>query len=156
MTEANLLAKHLLEIIPAVMRVLSAEIRASGQLPSPAQFGVMVTLAYHPCNLSSLAEEQGVSLPTMSSTINTLEDRGWVRRTRSTVDRRVVNVELTESGLNHLLEIQRHAEEKLMTYLDSISQEESNSLAAGLAILNNLFDITEGPGNDANCDDSED
>jgi DNA-binding MarR family transcriptional regulator len=153
MTEANILAKQLMEIIPSVMRILSAEIRASRQLPSPAQFGVMVTLAYHPCNLSSLADEQGVSLPTMSNTINTLEDRGWVSRTRSTVDRRVVNIELTESGMNHLLEIQSHAEQKILTYLISISPEESDSLAAGLTIMGDMFKVTDGLANKANCDD---
>ena len=144
MTEPNLLAKQLIEIIPVVMRTLATEIRASGHLPSPAQFGVMVTLAYHPCNLSSLAEEQGVSLPTMSSTINTLEERGWVSRTRSKVDRRVVNIELTESGLSQLLVIQRHAEQKLMNILSSISEEDGESLASGLSVLSRLFNISEG------------
>jgi DNA-binding MarR family transcriptional regulator len=153
MTEAQQLAKQLLEIIPSVMRFLSAEIRASGSLPSPAQFGVMVTLAYHPCNLSSLAEENGVSLPTMSSTINTLVERGWVKRTRSTVDRRVVNAEITESGMNHLLDIQSHAEEKLLMLLDPINDEDREQLSAGLEILSSIFDITEGLSNKDNCVD---
>jgi DNA-binding MarR family transcriptional regulator len=153
MTEAQQLAKQLLEIIPSVMRFLSAEIRASGSLPSPAQFGVMVTLAYHPCNLSSLAEENGVSLPTMSSTINTLVERGWVKRTRSTVDRRVVNAEITESGMNHLLDIQSHAEEKLLMLLDPINDEDRDQLSAGLEILSSIFDITEGLSNKDNCVD---
>jgi len=153
MTEAQQLAKQLLEIIPSVMRYLAAEIRASGHLPSPAQFGVMVTLAYHPCNLSSLAEENGVSLPTMSSTINTLVERGWVRRSRSTVDRRVVNVDITESGMNHLLEIQSHAEQKLMTLLDPVNDLDREQLSAGLEILSNVFDITEGYSNKGNCID---
>jgi len=153
MTEAQQLAKQLLEIIPSVMRFLSAEIRASGSLPSPAQFGVMVTLAYHPCNLSSLAEENGVSLPTMSSTINTLVERGWVKRTRSTVDRRVVNAEITESGMNHLLDIQRHAEQKLLMLLDPIDDEDRDQLSAGLEILSSIFDITEGLSNKDNCVD---
>lgn len=135
------------------MRFLSAEIRASGHLPSPAQFGVMVTLAYHPCNLSSLAEENGVSLPTMSSTINTLVERGWVKRTRSTVDRRVVNAEITESGMNHLLEIQSHAEQKLLKLLDPVNDEDREQLAAGLGILSNVFDITEGFTKKDNCID---
>jgi DNA-binding MarR family transcriptional regulator len=153
MTEAQIVARKILEIIPPVMRMLSAEIRASVYLPSPAQFGVMVTLAYHRCNLSSLAEEQGVSLPTMSSTINTLEQRGWVRRTRSTVDRRVVNVELTESGLNQLLEIQRHAEQKLISLLSSFSEEDRDSLAAGLTIMGTLFEVADGQSPKVDCDD---
>ncbi|MFN2187715.1 MAG: MarR family winged helix-turn-helix transcriptional regulator [Candidatus Promineifilaceae bacterium] len=153
MTDTNLLAKQLLEIVPAVMRVLSAEIRASGQLPSPAQFSVMVTLAYHPCNLSNLAELNGVSLPTMSSTINTLSQRGWVRRTRSSVDRRVVNVEITEDGMNQLLEIQSHAEQKLQNLLRPLNNEDQNKLADGLKIISSIFDIAESNINSEDCID---
>ncbi|MGB3713858.1 MAG: MarR family transcriptional regulator [Candidatus Promineifilaceae bacterium] len=144
MSETQILARQILEIIPPVMRMLSADIRGSGHLPSPAQFGVMVTLAYHSCNLSSLADDQGVSLPTMSSTINTLEERGWVRRTRSTVDRRVVIVELTEAGLDQLLIIRCYAEERLMALLGSITDVERDSLTAGLSVMKSIFDVTEG------------
>lgn len=153
MTDTQILARQLLEIIPPVMRTLSADIRGSGHLPSPAQFGVMVTLAYHSCNLSSLADEQGVSLPTMSSTINTLEERGWVRRTRSTEDRRVVIAELTEAGLNQLLKIRSYAEQRLMVILDSITDKERDSLAAGLVVMSKMFDVTEGDVDREKCID---
>ena len=73
MEDSFTLARKLLQIIPSVMQTLAAELRKTGQLLSPSQFGVMVTLHYHPCNLSELAEHQGVSLPTMSSTITRLE-----------------------------------------------------------------------------------
>ena len=143
MYEANTLARQILEIIPPVMRTLSADIRGSGHLPSPAHFGVMVTLAYHPCNLSSLAEDQGVSLPTMSSTVSTLEERGWVKRKRSTRDRRVVNVELTGAGLDRLLEIRSYAENRLIAMLGTITDKDRETLATGLSVMSRLFEIAD-------------
>ncbi len=145
MTDPNTLARQILEIIPAVMRTLSADMRGSGRLPSPAHFGVMVTLAYQSCNLSELADVQDVSLPTMSSTINTLEERGWVERTRSIEDRRVVNIKLTEAGLDRLLKIRQHAEHRLLELLVTIDDTERDALAQGLMVMSRMFEVPEGP-----------
>lgn len=153
MTAAHTLARQMLEIIPPAMRTLSADIRGSGQLPSPAQFGVMVRLAYHPCNLSNLAEDQGVSLPTMSSTVSTLEEHGWVKRTRSTKDRRVVNIELTDAGLEQLLEIRGYAERRLVALLESITDKDHDTLAAGLSVMRRLFAVAEGQTASDDCID---
>lgn len=115
-------------------------------MPSPAHFGVMVSLAYHTCNLSELAEDQGVSLPSMSSTIDTLEERGWVRRSRSTLDRRVVNIELTDAGLSQLLVLQQYAEKKLLDLLGPITDDERVALSTGLDVMCRMFDIADGSG----------
>jgi DNA-binding MarR family transcriptional regulator len=45
------------------------------------------------------AESAGISKGTLTGVVKTLESRGWLRRTPSTVDRRLVNLELTESGV---------------------------------------------------------
>ena len=153
MPEANTLARQILEIIPPVMRTLSADIRGSGHLPSPAHFGVMVTLAYHPCNLSSLADDQGVSLPTMSSTVSTLAERGWVKRKRSTRDRRVVNIELTEAGLDQLLEIRSYAEKRLVALLGKTTDKDREALGAGLLVMSRIFEIADGQTNSDECRD---
>lgn len=153
MPEANSLARQILEIIPPVMRTLSADIRGSGHLPSPAHFGIMVTLAYHPCNLSSLADDQGVSLPTMSSTVSTLTERGWVKRKRSTRDRRVVNIELTEAGLDQLLEIRSYAENRLVALLDNITDKDREALRDGLSVMSRMFEIADAQNSSDECPD---
>lgn len=144
MTDIQILARQILEVVPSVMRTLSADMRNSGHLLSPSQFGVMLTLLQHPCNLSSLAEEQGVSLPTMSSTINTLEHRGWVKRSRSSRDRRVVNIELTDSGIRRLTVIRDHAESSLAELMGRTTQEERDSLEAGLSVFRKIFGVSDG------------
>ena len=45
-----------------------------------------------------VAEAVGISKATLTGVTNTLIDRGWVRRIRSTEDRRLVSLELTPAG----------------------------------------------------------
>ncbi|GMQ78890.1 MAG: hypothetical protein BMS9Abin02_1434 [Anaerolineae bacterium] len=143
MEDSLILARKLLQIIPTVMQTLAAELRKTGQLLSPSQFGVMVALHYHHCNLSELAEHQGVSLPTMSSTITRLEENGLVKRTRDGSDRRVVMVELTSSGKEKLAQISDLAETRIGSMLDDLSTDNKKSLADGLEILCKIFDLDE-------------
>src|SRR5215467_2960654 len=91
-------AREILKIIPLVMRTVAAELRAAGELPAPAHFGLLSILCERPRILSELASIQGVSLPTMSNSISAMEERGWVRRAAPMGDRRVVLIEVTAAG----------------------------------------------------------
>ena len=143
MADTAILAQQLLQIIPPVMQTLAAELRKTGLLLSPSHFGVMVMLHLHTCNLSELAEYQGVSLPTMSSTVSRLEERGWVRRDRDANDRRVVRVKLTTSGRRKLSQISEQAEARMETLLAELSDGDRQELARGLEILRRLFGVVD-------------
>ena len=88
-------AREILEIIPLVMRTVAAELRAAGEMPAPAHFGLLSMLSVRPRMLTDLASLQGVSLPTMSNSISAMVERGWVRRDAPDGDRRVVMIEVT-------------------------------------------------------------
>ena len=88
-------ARDILEIIPLVMRTVAAELRAAGDMPAPAHFGLLSILSVRPRKLTDLASAQGVSLPTMSNSISAMAERGWVRRTAPEGDRRVAMIEVT-------------------------------------------------------------
>ncbi|HSW28688.1 MAG TPA: MarR family transcriptional regulator [Longimicrobiales bacterium] len=51
-----------------------------------------------PAMVGELAEHLGVTASTMSLTLTRLEGAGYVRRDRDPLDRRVMNVRLTEAG----------------------------------------------------------
>src|SRR5918998_4171580 len=51
-----------------------------------------------PLQTGDLARLLFTTAPTVSSVVNTLESRGWVRRARLDHDRRLVEVRLTASG----------------------------------------------------------
>ena len=91
-------AREILEIIPLVMRTVAAELRAAGEMPAPAHFGLLSVLSVRPRMLSDLASLQGVSLPTMSNSISAMVERGWVRREAPDGDRRVVMIDVTPTG----------------------------------------------------------
>ncbi len=138
------LALHLLEVIPAVMRTVAAELRRSGHLLNPTHFSVLIILAEGPCILSDLAEQQAVSLPTMSNTISTLVERGWVQRQRDIADRRKVWLALTSAGLAILNEMSQHALRRVNELLIPLSQTERQTLAEGLTVLHRLFGVSTG------------
>src|SRR3979409_1425348 len=110
-------AREILEIIPLVMRTVAAELRAAGELPAPAHFGLLSMLSVRPRMLTDLASLQGVSLPTMSSSISAMVERGWVKRSAPEADRRVAMIEVTATGRAALERVSRAAEGHLADVL---------------------------------------
>ena len=137
-------ARDLLRVIPLVMRTVAAELRAAGELPAPAHFGLLTILGAQPKTLTELATHQGVSLPTMSNSISTMVERGWVKRTSPPGDRRVVLIEVTPQGRATLERVSRAAEAHLGQRLASLDPAARRRLQAGLAVLRRVF--AEGPG----------
>src|SRR3954469_8854466 len=111
--QARETARDILEIIPLVMRTVAAELRAAGELPAPAHFGLLSILSVRARMLTELASIQGVSLPTMSSSISAMVERGWVKRSAPGDDRRVVMIEVTAPGRAALERVSRAAEAHL-------------------------------------------
>lgn len=138
-TQARESARELLEIMPLVMRTLAAELRAAGEMPAPAHFALLATLAEHPRTLTELANLRGVSLPTMSNSISSLVQHGWVRRIESTEDRRVVMVEVTAAGRSALDRVTRSAEAHIAEALTPLDGTSRRRLQAGLGVLRRVF-----------------
>jgi DNA-binding MarR family transcriptional regulator len=132
-------ARDVLEIIPLVMRTVAAELRSAGELPAPAHFGLLSYLSEHPRTLTELAALQGVSLPTMSSSISAMADRGWVRRGAPERDRRSVLVEVTPTGRAALERVARCAEAHLAEVLAPLDTPSRRRLHSGLGVLRRVF-----------------
>jgi DNA-binding MarR family transcriptional regulator len=132
-------AREILKIIPLVMRTVAAELRAAGELPAHAHFGLLTMLSAQPRTLSELANLQGVSLPTMSNSISAMVQRGWVRRTAPPQDRRVVIIEVTPTGKAVVERVGRAAEAHLAVILTPLDAAARRRLQAGLAVLRKIF-----------------
>ena len=66
---------------------------------TPAEFRVLRVLSESgPSSMVTLAMEQGMTAPGMTMVIDKLEGTGLVRRVRSDVDRRAINVVITGKG----------------------------------------------------------
>jgi len=76
-------------------------------------------------DLTELAALQGVSLPTMSSSISAMAERGWVKRAEPEKDRRTVLIEVTANGRAALERVARCAEThvaEVLAPLDAVSR----------------------------------
>jgi len=132
-------ARDILQIVPLVMRAVAAELRSAGELPAPAQFGLLSILSQRPRMLTELASVQGVSLPTMSSSISGLVERGWVKRSAPDGDKRVVMVDVTPTGKAALDRVARAAEAHLAEVLAPLDAPARRRLHAGLGVLRKVF-----------------
>lgn len=132
-------AREILRIIPLVMRTVAAELRAAGEMPAPAHFGLLTILGNQPRTLTELALLQGVSLPTMSNSVSTLVQRGWVKRTSPARDRRVVLIEVTPVGKATVERVGKAAEAHLSEMLADLPAPARRRLKAGLAVLLDVF-----------------
>jgi DNA-binding MarR family transcriptional regulator len=138
-TQARDAARELLEIMPLVMRTVAAELRATGELPAPAHFGLLMALSERARTLTELAAVRGVSLPTMSNSVTALAQRGWIRRSAPGKDRRSVLIDLTPSGRAALDRVGRIAETHLSEMLAPLDRTSRRRLVAGLGVLRKLF-----------------
>ena len=132
-------AREILKIVPLVMRTVAAELRAAGDMPAPAHFGLLSILSVRPRKLTDLAAAQGVSLPTMSNSISAMAERGWVRRAAPDGDRRVVMIEVTAPGRAALERVSRAAEAHLADVLAPLDVPARRRLQGGLGVLRKIF-----------------
>jgi DNA-binding MarR family transcriptional regulator len=138
-------AKGLLEVIPRMMHGLRGELWRGAPPLEAAMFRTMAGLGRRPCSLSDLAGRQGVSLPTMSRTISSLVERGWVERREDPGDRRQVRLELTPVGRAHFARAQARLLRKLADGLNRLSAEEMRGLAGAIAALERAFPLAAQP-----------
>jgi DNA-binding MarR family transcriptional regulator len=139
MSKSSQIARRTLDIIPLVMRVMAAQVRQSPGGVATNHAPILGMLQIRPFTLGELAARMSVSAPTMSNTVTTLEERGWVRRRRSEEDRRVVWIEVTEEGQKALDAMQDEVEARIAKLLEGLSPEEQETLVNGLTLLRDVF-----------------
>ena len=132
------IAESLLEVVPRLGRLIAADIRRHAWPAAPAQFSVLISLLDGPSDLTGLAEELQVSLPTASRMVASLVERGWISRRRLDDDRRRVTVELTADGEASLEVLSATVRDYIRSSLEGLSAEECRVLLAGLSILAKL------------------
>lgn len=128
-------ATLLLEVLPSVMAHVARQLRRSAPIDNPVHFRLMRTLRRGAQTLHDLADLHEVRLPTMSRTVSVLEGRGWLRRTRSSEDRRAVYAEVTQEGLRVLAEVETQAIRRATTLLQCMDTPDLTALRQGLSAL---------------------
>ena len=151
-SDRQLIAQQVVEIIPGIMRQVGAGIHCSGTRMATAHFRLLTQLARNPCNLSELAGKQRVTLATMSNSIETLVERGWVNRSQSIQDRRQIQVQLTPAGKEVLVEFHKQLNQRFANLLEDMTDAELSQIREGLKLLSLKLNA---PNVETNCNETE-
>ena len=108
---------------------------------SLAQYRVLALLSLGPSMGVVLAERLAVSAPSISALVEGLVGRGFVTRKRDDVDRRRVQLALTEAGAALLAEADGVVGERLTELLTYLPEDRQQAVLDGLAALDEALDI---------------
>ena len=133
--------RHLLPHAALLTRLLIKEVR--GGL-SRTEGGVLNTLSGAPRRITELAELEGLAQPTMTLLVQTLEQRGWVKRQRLADDGRVVLVSLTAAGKATLDEFRAQLAAALRARMDEMPDEQIAALETATEALGSLVGVLQG------------
>jgi DNA-binding MarR family transcriptional regulator len=143
--EKRELAQLMVDTLPTMGRLLEKRmrrVRPRHQLQSP-HITLLKQLKDGSQIQSELADVLMVGGSTLSATLDALERRGWVTRTRMESDRRMVQIALTPEGASVVEDIENYAYDGLRDIVDGLSDEEAYQALAGLRVLRGI--IARGP-----------
>jgi DNA-binding MarR family transcriptional regulator len=130
-------ARGILETVPAVMRMVRAEMRrGAGEAVSVPQFRVLAFLGRNnDASLSAVARFIGVADATASALVERLVRRGLVVREGDPEERRRVRLGLTPEGSKVLERAGARTRRHLAVRLASLKSTELSAVARGLDLL---------------------
>jgi DNA-binding MarR family transcriptional regulator len=107
---------------------------------SRTEVGVLRVLRAGPRRITELAAEERVTQPAITLLVNRLAERGWVERVADPSDGRAVLVSLTAAGEEVFERLRAEYRALLHEEMVSLEDEEVETLAAAVAILDKLID----------------
>ncbi len=110
----------------AIRRHMEAKVLSDDRLSWTSFVALWVLWVWGEMDSRDLAAAVGISRPTSTGVVTTLERRGWVRRSRTSEDGRLVRVSLTDAGrrkIEHLFPRFNAEEVELTDHLDPQEQE---------------------------------
>ena len=92
-----------------------------------------------PKNMSSIARALSVTVGTLTISMNSLVKKGYVVRQRSSEDRRVVYISLSEKGVKAYYHHKKFHEQMIDSVVKELTEEELEALVKALTKLNSWF-----------------
>ena len=89
-----------------------------------------------PKNMSSIARELSVTVGTLTISVNSLVKKGYVVRNRSSEDRRVVFISLSEKGVKAYYHHKKFHEQMIDSVVKELTEEELEALVKTQTKLN--------------------
>lgn len=92
-----------------------------------------------PKNMTTVAKSLSVTTGTLTISVNGLVKKGYVERTRSEADRRVVLISLTSKGRRAFVQHQRFHRQMIDAVVEGLTPEEQVILEKALKNVNQFF-----------------
>ena len=92
---------------------------------------------------SQIARHIMVKSSTVTGIIDRLEQKGLVKRLRNSPDRRVITIELTETGKGLARDTPPPIQQKIVDGLKRLSEVETDQIVLGLTKLTNMLDVQD-------------
>lgn len=123
------------------MHSRSAEQRAG--LTGPQLWALQILVASGPVKLSALAQQMYLRPATVVGIVDRLEAKGLVSRTRSTEDRRAVDLALTEEGERVIENAPQVAQAMLLKGLQDLPDEQLAVVVAGMKLMARILEAED-------------
>jgi MarR family transcriptional regulator for hemolysin len=137
---AETCAQEVLEVVPLVMRAIRTEMRCHRTDLSVPQWRTLAFIRNHEgTSLSALAENIGLTLPSMSKLVDGLVQRQLVTRETAHHDRRQLTLKLTEVGLAEMRAARSATQSFLARQLAMLTESERQTISQAMACLRPIF-----------------
>ncbi|MCI7790377.1 MAG: MarR family transcriptional regulator [Lachnospiraceae bacterium] len=93
-----------------------------------------------PRKMSSIAKSLSITVGTLTTNMNNLEDKGYISRERSKTDKRVVLVRLTEKGRKAFFHHRDFHRQMIRSVVKDLEEDEMKVLIKCLQKLTRFFD----------------
>ena len=137
------------EIIYSIRRLMQGSERYTKEINkkynvSAAQVNCLLALhEYGPLPPSQIAKMILVNSSTVTGIIDRLEQKGLVERQRISQDRRVITVQLTESGNTLAENAPAPIQQKIIDGLKKLNTQEIEHIVNALNMLTNMLDVQD-------------
>lgn len=134
-------AHEVLDVVPLVFREIRAELRKYGTKEmSVPQFRTLGFIYRNQgASLSDVGDHIGLALPTMSTLVDGLVDRGLITRREDSEDRRRMTLTLTQAGRTRHESAREAALANLEQRLRQLPASDRVTIIAAMQVLRALF-----------------
>lgn len=97
---------------------------------------ILLTLRkFGPMPISRIGEWVGIAKPNMTAVIDGLTEKGWIIRNSASTDRRIINIEMTETGKEYLKGLINRLYPIMQEQFAKLSDEDVEKMVSSLECL---------------------
>jgi DNA-binding MarR family transcriptional regulator len=140
---ADIMVAEILDNIRRVFQVVNEQSKQAERetgLTGPQVWAIKVIEKHGPLRVSDLARLMYLHPATVGGILDRLEMRGLIVRNRSTEDRRVVEVNLTDDGRSMVAHSPEAASNRIVRGLEALHPDELSTIHQGLDRLTLILD----------------